>query len=124
MRRRLLLVVIALIAVIGLMYFFDPMKYWFAPKCPFKLLTGLSCPGCGMQRFLNALLTGHPAQAIRYNYYLAYALPYAMLFVVEWVMPQGTKRDKLVAVIENKYVVWFYIITFFIWIVVRNILHI
>lgn len=100
------------------------MKYWFAPKCPFKLLTGLSCPGCGMQRFLHALLTGHPAQAIRYNYYLAYALPYAMLFVVEWVMPQGTKRDKLVAVIENKYVVWFYIITFFIWIVVRNILHI
>lgn len=63
-------------------------------------------------------------KAFGYNYYLAYALPYALLFAVEWLMPRGTAREKLAGVIENRYAVWFYIVTFFIWLVARNILGI
>ena len=110
--------------VAGGLFFVDPSAAKFAPKCPVKLLTGLSCPACGIQRFLHAMLHGEPIRAIRYNYYLIYSLPYALLFVAEWAMPSGKRRERLAAVIENKYVVWFYVVTFFIWMAVRNIMGI
>ena len=50
------------------------------PLCPVHALTGLSCPGCGSQRALHALLTGHPAEAWHYNPYLFIAVPVALFF--------------------------------------------
>lgn len=93
------------------------------PKCPFKLLTGLSCPGCGIQRAIHAFLHGKFTEAISYNYYLVYSLPYAASFAVLWIMDNKTS-EVLRKVIENKYVVDFYVITFIIWLVVRNYLNI
>ena len=117
------MVLVALIVVVGL-YFVNPSSSWWVPKCPFKLLTGLYCPACGIQRFVHAFFHGHFAEALHYNYYLAYSLPYAMLFAIEWLMPQSAARERLASVIENRYVVWFYVVTFFIWLVVRNVLGI
>jgi len=94
------------------------------PKCPFKLITGLNCPGCGIQRAIYALLHGHIVEAIQYNYFLLYSGPYAMLFIVEWILPKGHARNKLKSIIENKRVVNFYIVTFLLWLIVRNILNI
>ncbi len=94
------------------------------PKCPFKLLTGLNCPGCGIQRAVHALLHGRFAEAISYNYFLVYSVPYVSSFVVLWLIPENRAREILRAVIENKYVVDFYIISFLIWLAVRNILNI
>ncbi|MBC7418570.1 MAG: DUF2752 domain-containing protein [Pedobacter sp.] len=31
--------------------------------CPFKLLTGIECPGCGFQRSIIALFEGHFSQS-------------------------------------------------------------
>lgn len=121
--RKLFIVALAVIVLAGLC-FVDPVSGIWVPKCPFRLLTGLNCPACGIQRFLHALLNGRIFEAIHYNYYLVYALPYAALFVVEWLMPDGKARERLAMVIENRYVVWFYVVTFFIWLVVRNILGI
>lgn len=39
---------------------------WY-PQCPFKALTGLDCPGCGVTRALRALVTGHPGRALDHN---------------------------------------------------------
>lgn len=39
----------------------------FLLKCPIKSATGLSCPGCGSQRAIVALATGHFRDAFRYN---------------------------------------------------------
>ena len=47
---------------------------WF-PRCPIKWLTGFSCPGCGSQRAVHALLHGHVAQAWHFNAALVLALP-------------------------------------------------
>ncbi len=46
----------------------DPNKSssWY-PACPFKTLTGLDCPGCGVTRALHALITGHPVRALDHN---------------------------------------------------------
>jgi hypothetical protein len=106
------------------LYYLNPTQYWFMPKCPFKMITGLSCPGCGIQRAIHALVHGEFAEAIRYNYFLAYSGPYAALFVIEWMMPQNKTREKLSHIIENKHVVYFYVLSFSIWLVVRNLLNI
>lgn len=125
-RTFVLKVAVVLIATIVLatVYLVNPVSSELAPKCPFKLITGLNCPACGIQRFLHALFNGHVAEAIGYNYYLVYALPYATLFAVEWLMPRGVARDRLAAVIEHRYAVWFYVVTFMIWFIVRNVLGI
>lgn len=60
---------------------FDPaLSEWF-PKCPFHMLTGLDCPGCGSQRAIHSILTGHIAEAFRYNALLVIAIPYIMLLI-------------------------------------------
>ncbi len=44
--------------------FFDHIPF---PLCPFKLLTGLPCPGCGGLRAANALLRGEILSALYIN---------------------------------------------------------
>ena len=36
-------------------------------RCPFKLLTGIDCPGCGMTRAFMCIILGDPAAAYYYN---------------------------------------------------------
>jgi hypothetical protein len=35
--------------------------------CPFKVITGIDCPGCGMTRAMTSLIDGHPGDAVLYN---------------------------------------------------------
>ncbi|MDE7397749.1 MAG: DUF2752 domain-containing protein, partial [Muribaculum sp.] len=48
-------VTITVIVVTVIYAVFDPTLPWF-PKCLFRQLTGLECPGCGSQRAIHALL--------------------------------------------------------------------
>ncbi|MFD2595997.1 DUF2752 domain-containing protein [Sphingobacterium griseoflavum] len=61
-------------AMLYLYYRYDPMVHAWFPKCPFKALTGLSCPGCGSQRAIHALLHGRIGEAAQQN---ALILPFA-----------------------------------------------
>lgn len=99
------------------------MEYWFVPKCPFKLVTGLDCPGCGFQRALHALLHGKIAEAVRYNLFLLYAIPYLVMLVITAILPQCRIKATLKNILEHKYVVYFYIIAFIVWFAVRNIFN-
>lgn len=76
------------VGMLTMLFFLDPSRYVLMPKCPFKLITGWSCPGCGIQRCLHALMHGRWAEALHYNYFLVYSLPYFLTVVfTEW----GTK---------------------------------
>ena len=55
---------IVLTAAIFLYSEFDPAGSVFWPKCPFHLLTGLECPGCGSQRAVHSLLNGDLLSAV------------------------------------------------------------
>ena len=59
-------------------FLFDPSSSGFFPKCPFYVLTGLKCPGCGSQRALHALLHLHVDRAFSENPLLVIAVPYLL----------------------------------------------
>lgn len=70
-----------LAAVLFLFYRFDPSDVPLFPKCIFHLLTGLECPGCGIQRALHHLLHGEFTEALRYNAVAVLVIiPYLSLF--------------------------------------------
>lgn len=87
-------------------------------------MTGLSCPACGIQRFVHAFTNGRFAEAIAYNYYLVYALPYALIIAIIYFLPGSRLKQQMGDVFESKPAIWLYVVTFCIWFVVRNILGI
>ena len=58
--------VIALGGAVAL-FFLDPSKQTFFPKCAFHMATGYSCPGCGSSRALYQLTHGNVLEALRLN---------------------------------------------------------
>ena len=114
-----------IIVIIGLLilYKYNPLQYWFWPKCPIKLITGLNCPACGIQRFIHKALQGDFIRACHYNYYLLYALPYVIMIVVTYYLPNSKIKVRLKDILESTIAVRIYVTTFFIWFIARNILN-
>lgn len=55
---------------------FDPTAPGgFFPPCPFLLVTGLYCPGCGITRMLHALAHGDIVRAVDMNAMIVAMLP-------------------------------------------------
>lgn len=62
-----------------ILYVFDPAApNGLYPPSPFRLLTGLFCPGCGTLRGLHALLHGDIKTAFDFNPLMVVSLPYLM----------------------------------------------
>jgi len=64
-----------------LLYFFVEPGNGNLPKCFFHQVTGLFCPGCGVQRSFHALLHGHFLAAINYNLLFILLLPLILYFI-------------------------------------------
>ena len=71
-----LAVVGAVTAVAGFLFFVDPQKSLSFAPCPFHLLTGFYCPGCGTLRALHALLHGEFLAALSFNPLTILSLPF------------------------------------------------
>ena len=113
-------VLIIVCLLIGLfLYYYDPVKSNLAPKCWFKVFTGLSCPGCGFQRCVHALLHGNLWEAIGYNIFLAVGIPFlAFVAVCESV---GLNFSTLLI---KRSAAYLYLFLYFTWFVVRNVYEI
>ena len=57
----------------------NPYEYNFFPKCPFHLITGYKCPGCGSQRAIHYLFNFDIASAFHENQLLVVSIPYIIL---------------------------------------------
>ena len=123
MKWRFILLILILLGII-IIIAIDPAKSTWMPKCPIWLTTGLYCPGCGSQRAAHALLTGHFSEAFHYNPYLLFAWPYLAALVIERLCLTGTIQLRCRKILEHKYTIFFYLTTYCIWFVVRNILKI
>jgi hypothetical protein len=57
------------------LYLVDPASSRLFPECPFRVLTGLLCPGCGTTRALHRLMHGELAAAVRLSPLLMVVAP-------------------------------------------------
>jgi Protein of unknown function (DUF2752) len=82
--RRATVVVIWVLLISGSTYvfWFEPGKTGFFPLCPFRLFTGLTCPGCGSTRAMHQLLHGHLEAAFMLNPLFTIALPFLFYALV------------------------------------------
>ena len=113
--------VFIIIVCLGVIYFFiDPTTSTFAPKCPFRLLTGFDCPACGIQRFAHHLLNGEWGVAIRYNYFIVISLPYFIAVAITTFF-KGKRVEAVCQYVQHPYVVLLVLALMILWWIVRNI---
>ncbi|WP_246236762.1 DUF2752 domain-containing protein [Actinomadura chibensis] len=66
--------------------FRDPNEAGHYPTCPFLLLTGYYCPGCGMMRLVHALTHGDVGTAFGLNPLLFVLLPVFGYLYARWTV--------------------------------------
>lgn len=103
---------------VGIIYYrVDPSSSVFFPKCPFKMLTGLPCAGCGSQRALHSLLHGDVLQAARYNIMVVILLP--ILFILTAASCFREKYPKFYLITHSKYISYGLLLMIVVWWVIR-----
>lgn len=73
-----------LIAGAAYLFIFEPGKSGFFPICPFRFLTGFTCPGCGGTRALHQLLHGNVETAFTLNPLLLIAIPFLLFLLIRY----------------------------------------
>ena len=93
------------LAYIGLR---DPHASGFGfPACPFRLLTGWNCPGCGGLRMTHDVLHGDFAAAVTDNVFMLVALPLlALWLVLRWRSGRKLMPTAAVIVVVLAGVAW------------------
>ncbi|HLN98111.1 MAG TPA: DUF2752 domain-containing protein [Pyrinomonadaceae bacterium] len=106
--RRLTALLIWLSVALGATYLFifEPGKTGFFPACPFRALTGFSCPGCGSTRGLHRLLHGDVIAAFEFNPLMVLSLPFLLYVLVRYTMAAVRGRPLQKYFIDPKYL-WF-----------------
>jgi hypothetical protein len=119
MRRGFWAVLLLLFAIV-IYYSFDPNRYHLFPRCPFFVITGLKCPGCGSQRAVHSLLHFDLLGAIRYNALLVFSIP--ILLVLFYAEAVRKRKPAFYAAVNRPLVIWTYFSITVVWWVIRNIL--
>lgn len=114
-----LLLLLAAAAVVIVLGAFDPEKFSFFPKCPFLMLTGLKCPGCGTQRAIHQLMHLHVGQAFGYNALTVVSIPLLAFLVVAEVLRRRFPKLQLAG--ANPVLSWGILAAVLLWWVLRNI---
>ena len=74
---------IILVVVLTILYrTYNPYTSSYFPKCPFRELTRLKCPGCGSQRAIHYLLNLDISNATKENAILVLSIPYLSVGLV------------------------------------------
>ncbi len=106
----------------GVIYFtLDPATNFF-PRCMFHEVTGLSCPGCGSQRALHALLHGDLPTAWGYNALFILEIPLLLLLAVAWMLRRS--HPSLHRILNSRSLILSLLAIIILWTVVRNILNV
>lgn len=121
MQRRRFLVAAAAVTVAAALvvaWNFDPMGGAFPyPRCTFKWLTGLDCPGCGATRALHTLLHGRVGDAWAANPAVFVAIPLAALAFAAERRPDARLRRLL----SSPVAIGVLLAATFLWTLFRNI---
>ncbi|MDR0844815.1 MAG: DUF2752 domain-containing protein [Tannerella sp.] len=99
---------IGLIAGSVIYFRYNPEGSMLFPKCPFLLLTGLKCPGCGSQRAIHALLHLDIGAAFCYNAFLVISIPYVILLLAGKAVQFFTSNSDFAFQIQRPAIIWSY----------------
>lgn len=99
---------------------FNPTQQSFFPKCPFNLITGFHCPGCGLTRGFHQLLNGDIMGALDYNILILFWAPF-LSYVGISLLLTGVRGKGLPRVAPPSFLVYGFITVLMVFWVVRNI---
>ncbi len=81
------------ISVLVILYkTYNPNGNVYFPKCPFREITGLKCPGCGSQRAIHYILNFDFYSAIKENAILVLSIPYIIMGAVFDLLKNPSER--------------------------------
>lgn len=110
---------ITVIILIAAYKIFDPIANDFFPKCPFFVLTGYQCPGCGSQRAVHELLNFNIVGAWRQNALFLMSMPYVLVgLIFNYVLkpsPRMLYWRKLLFGQKAIFLVLIVIVSFWVW---------
>ncbi len=119
-RKRLLALIFILIA--GAALYLGGFGYsYLLPRCLVKTLTGWSCPGCGLQRAVGALLHGDWRAAYAYNRFLFLLSPYLAALLAVWLAPWGKRKARCRRLLTHPVLLVLLFVATMLWMVVRNL---
>ena len=123
MSRRSVIAMMAVAAVVvaGVVIYstFDPSASRWFPRCPFLMLTGLKCPGCGTQRAIHALLHGDVLSALHFNALLPVSIPLLLLYGYAELV--RTRKPRFYNRVNSVTAILAVLIVVIVWWIVRNI---
>ena len=123
MSRRSVIAMLAVAAVVvaGVVIYstFDPSASRWFPRCPFLMLTGLKCPGCGTQRAIHALLHGDVLSALLFNALLPVSIPLLLLYGYAELV--RTRKPRFYNRVNSVTAILAVLIVVIVWWIVRNI---
>jgi hypothetical protein len=104
--KRLTALLIWLSIAIGATYIFifEPGKTGFFPACPFRTLTGFTCPGCGSTRGLHRLLHGDIVSALKFNPLMVLSLPFLLYALMRYTAAAVTGRPIQRHYVDARYI--------------------
>ncbi|OOB79586.1 MAG: hypothetical protein BEN18_03770 [Epulopiscium sp. Nuni2H_MBin001] len=106
---------LVILIIIGIGYYIQLRTIGFSIPCIFNVITGLECPGCGMNTVAYALLQGDISRAFYANrgvvIILPVLVPFILCFTYKWLYDQEFNCDKYT---------WIFLIYFVCWAVARN----
>ena len=120
--KKMILGSIVLLLLILVYYSFNPSNMAIFPKCPFLLLTGLKCPGCGSQRAIHCLLHFDIIGATKYNFLLVAFFPIIVILIYAEMM-KG-KNPALYVKLHKAKFVWTILGIVVSWWIIRNVFNI
>ena len=113
-------ILIVFAGVSGFAFLFDAASSVLYPPCPFRLLTGLYCPGCGSLRALHQLLHGNLLPALDMNPFMVLSLPFLGYAFVSYSM-QAIWRRPLRSFLLSPFWIWLLLGTIVAFTALRNI---
>lgn len=72
-------VLLSLLVFVTIYTVYNPIDIISFPKCPFREITGLMCPGCGSQRAMHYLFNFNLLYAVNENALLVISIPYIFI---------------------------------------------
>lgn len=117
-------VVIIFLVILAILYkTYNPDGNNYFPKCPFKVLTGFECPGCGSQRAIHHLLNFEVLGAFKENPLLVLSIPYLLVGITfDLIKHPGNKALKWRKILYGEKAIYILLAIIIAFWILRNII--